>query len=184
MKSCSSLLATAAVLGVLCASSVVSAQSGRYTLIPVGEGALRLDTATGAVAFCRERHDGVVCQSVADERTALQSEIDRLLEENRALRAQVQELRRRAEGMPSAPSPQSVGGGQQGHPSTVPQLEEPDVAAAPEAPGGKAEEPRSLLRLPDQNDVRRLVAYLEQVVRRFTSMMEALRQGSQPREQL
>ena len=62
-------------------------RDGRYSMTPVPDGGfLRLDTRTGAVSHCRIVDGGVQCRSSADERAALQTEIDRLAAENEGLK--------------------------------------------------------------------------------------------------
>jgi hypothetical protein len=56
----------------------------------VDGGFLRLDAQTGQVSFCRER-DGWVCETVADDRAALEAEIKRLNERIAALERQRQD---------------------------------------------------------------------------------------------
>ncbi|MGI9383503.1 MAG: hypothetical protein ACR2PO_10140 [Methyloligellaceae bacterium] len=63
-----------------------SQEAGRYTMAPSGNGIVRLDSQTGAVSICGERFKRWVCRSVADDKHALQREIDRLTEENGTLR--------------------------------------------------------------------------------------------------
>ena len=64
---------------------------GRYTLQPIEGGVLRLDTQTGAMALCVKQATGVQCDPVPDKQAA-GSEIDRLMAENRQLRADVKRL--------------------------------------------------------------------------------------------
>jgi hypothetical protein len=61
-------------------------QNGRYTMAPTTDGFLRLDSRTGEVSECRREADAYRCRLVADERSALQAEIDRLEQENAALK--------------------------------------------------------------------------------------------------
>src|SRR5690606_28572039 len=62
-------------------------RDGRYTMTPAPDGGfLRLDSRTGAVSSCRLADGSVQCRSGADERAALQAEIDRLAKENEDLR--------------------------------------------------------------------------------------------------
>ncbi len=79
------------------------AQPPRYSLLPAGEGFLRLDGLTGAVSHCLVRNAHWVCESVADDRLALQEEIDRLARENAALKQQLEVARKAASGQPSEP---------------------------------------------------------------------------------
>jgi len=73
-------------------------ENGRYSMTPVQDGFLRLDTRTGAVAMCRVVNGAPECRLAADERAALESEIGRLQAEN-------QELRLRSPSGPSAAAP-------------------------------------------------------------------------------
>jgi len=74
-------------------------RDGRYSMTPAPEGFLRLDTRTGAVSHCRLVGGGVECREGADERAALQAEIDRLASENAELR---KKLAGRGEASPGA----------------------------------------------------------------------------------
>jgi hypothetical protein len=61
-------------------------ENGRYSMTPVQDGFLRLDTRTGAVAMCRLVNGAPECRLAADERTAMENEIGRLQAENKELR--------------------------------------------------------------------------------------------------
>lgn len=65
----------------------VEGAPGRYTMTATDNGMIRLDTQSGAVSLCTGKAGHWVCRSVADDRLALENEIDRLSNENRALRA-------------------------------------------------------------------------------------------------
>ncbi len=88
MRICSTAvvaLATGLVSGsVAHAQSEPQTENGRYTMSPVPEGLLRLDTRTGAVSICRSK-GGWTCRVVPDERAALDIEIGRLQTENKKL---------------------------------------------------------------------------------------------------
>lgn len=68
------------------------ARAGRFTMTPADDGALRLDTLTGAVSHCRKKDTGWACKLVADDRTTLMEELARLESENSELRLKVAEL--------------------------------------------------------------------------------------------
>ena len=75
-SSTTSWLATAAIAAVLAAiGGLVAAQSapdgenGRYTMTPIPEGVLRLDTRTGTVSTCTANGAGWACYAVPDERS-------------------------------------------------------------------------------------------------------------------
>jgi hypothetical protein len=60
--------------------------NGRYVMSPTPEGFLKLDTRTGDVSECKRAEGGFRCTLTPDERTALQAELDRLTQENAAMR--------------------------------------------------------------------------------------------------
>ena len=61
-------------------------ENGRYTFNQVADGMLRLDTRTGQVSLCAKKDSGWSCNTVPDERSALDNEIARLQRENGALK--------------------------------------------------------------------------------------------------
>lgn len=61
--------------------------NGRFAMTPVADGFLRLDTRTGQTSLCSVSSGQVQCRAGADERAALQAEIDRLARENAGLKA-------------------------------------------------------------------------------------------------
>lgn len=69
------LIGAAAVAGT---AAFAADAPGRYTLTPKGDGYVRLDTQTGQVSECTGPALKLVCSSTADERAAMQAEIDRL----------------------------------------------------------------------------------------------------------
>jgi hypothetical protein len=62
-------------------------ENGRFSMTPVANGFLRLDTRTGQTSLCALSGDQVQCRAGADERAALETEIARLTRENAALKA-------------------------------------------------------------------------------------------------
>jgi hypothetical protein len=55
-----------------------SDENWRFKLQRVDGGFLRLDAQTGQVSFCREKDTNWTCETVADDRAALEAEIKRL----------------------------------------------------------------------------------------------------------
>jgi hypothetical protein len=93
----------------LCLAAPALAQDappGRYVLQPVPDGALRLDTATGAVSLCTRASADWTCRAVADDRRAIEAEVERLARENGELRRQLAERQRttRDAPLPGRPS--------------------------------------------------------------------------------
>ncbi len=68
------------------AQTTPDSESGRYTFSQVPDGMLRLDTRTGAVSLCAKKEAGWACNTVPDERLALENEIARLQRENGAIK--------------------------------------------------------------------------------------------------
>jgi hypothetical protein len=67
--------------------SIIAPEGEHFTLQPVEGGFLRLDKRTGAVSFCTAKEGVSVCRLGADERAALESEIERLRAENARLKS-------------------------------------------------------------------------------------------------
>jgi len=82
-------LAAAAMLTLAAsafAQSTPDSENGRYTFSPTADGVLRLDTRTGSLASCHNRIAGWSCYAVPDERAALDAEIGKLTRENTQLK--------------------------------------------------------------------------------------------------
>ena len=87
---------TAAILGASALAFAATApglraeeETGRYTMSPTEDGFLRLDRTTGSVSHCRKAGSDWACELVADDRRALQAEIDALHTENERLKHQL-----------------------------------------------------------------------------------------------
>ncbi len=76
---------------------MVAPQGERFTLTPAEGGYVRLNRETGAISYCSVTNGVTVCRLGAEERAALEAEIDRLRRENAALKA-------RAEAAPVPPA--------------------------------------------------------------------------------
>ena len=106
------VLAGALVAG-LASAAIAAAPSGeekpgRFTMQPADGGFLRLDTVTGDVSLCARAGAGASfeCKPVKDDRD-LQSEIARLAEENKELKAEIKRLEEMLglDGGPPSPKP-------------------------------------------------------------------------------
>ena len=75
--------------GLVAAQSAPDGENGRYTMTPIPEGVLRLDTRTGTVSTCTKNGAGWACYAVPDERSALDAEIGRLQAEVEKLKGQL-----------------------------------------------------------------------------------------------
>jgi hypothetical protein len=83
-------------------------ENGRYSMTPVQDGFLRLDTRTGAVAMCRVVNGAPECRLAADERAALENEIGRLQAQNGELRLKAPPGATVAAPPPNLPSEQDI----------------------------------------------------------------------------
>lgn len=135
------------------------AADARFTLQPVPDGALKLDTRTGALSFCSRKAGAWVCEAVPEDRAALEAEIARL-------NARIAELEKgRSGGVPDIMGPPVAP--PVAPPTTPPAATPPE---GPDAPGGRAEAERQLDQAMDM---------AERALRRFFDMVDRLR-GREP----
>lgn len=84
------IVAVTAVSGTLVAAQPApDGDNGRYSMTPIPDGVLRLDTRTGTVSTCTRNGAGWACYAVPDERSALDAEIGRLQAEVEQLKGQL-----------------------------------------------------------------------------------------------
>ncbi|MEO5321741.1 hypothetical protein PV773_00300 [Mesorhizobium sp. CC13] len=69
-----------------------AAEAQRYQMEKTEKGYVRMDTRTGEMSICEDRDGQLVCKLAADERSALQDEIDRLQTELKDLDQRVVKL--------------------------------------------------------------------------------------------
>jgi hypothetical protein len=184
-------LAGAAMLALMApagAQSTPDSENGRYTFTPTADGVLRLDTRTGSLASCHNRVAGWSCYAVPDERAALDMEIGKLQRENTQLKDDL--ARFRAE---QARFDRDIAALKEAHlrldaerMKLREELDKREVAtAAPpkiDAPLSKEDSQkkgaardagkgnRLELQLPDDQEVERVVAFLERTWRRLIEM--------------
>lgn len=137
--------------GVAAAQSMPDSENGRYSLAPVADGVLRLDTRTGAVSTCTNTGTGWACYAVPDEGAALDAEIGRLQAENEKLKADL-----------AAREPTVAG-----------KIDEP----LPKTDSLKKAEPKVVegerkieIPLPSDRDMDRMMSFLEQAWRRLVEI--------------
>jgi hypothetical protein len=142
--------ALAVSAGIVAAQSAPDSENGRYTMTPIPEGVLRLDTRTGTVSTCSNNWAGWACYAVPDERSALDAEIGRLQTELEKLKGQL------------AAGPTVSGKIEDALPKSDPlKKAEPKVAEGDR----KIEIP-----LPSDQDVDRVMSFLERAWRRLIEM--------------
>src|SRR5580698_6320916 len=143
-------VALMAGVGAAAAQPMPDAGNGRYTLSPVADGVIRLDTRTGAVSTCSNNGNGWACYSVPDERAAFDAEIGRLQAENEKLKAQLAAREPTVSGKTDEPLPKSDS------------LKKPE----PKADGERKIE----IPLPSDQDMDRMMSFLEQAWRGLVDM--------------
>ena len=127
-------------------------ENGRYTLSPAADGLVRLDTRTGAVANCNNNSgQGWACYVMPDERAALDAEIGRLQADIEKLKA---ELASREQ-----PAP----------PKTAEALPKSD-SLKPAEPKSVEGQRRIEIPLPSDQDLDRVMSFLERAWRRLLEM--------------
>ncbi|MGD9544438.1 MAG: hypothetical protein AB7F41_00830 [Methylocystis sp.] len=77
---------------------IIAPEGERFTLTPAEGGFVRLNKETGAVSYCSVKDGVTVCRLGAEERAALEAEINRLRKENAELKARAD----------AAPGPQAA----------------------------------------------------------------------------
>ena len=143
-------------IGAAVAQSMPDNEKGRYSMSPVGNGVIRLDTRTGAVSTCSNGGAGWACYAVPDERAALDAEIGRLQADNEKLKAELATREPAVTGKIDEALPQQ----------TVPKtdsLKKPDPKLA-------EGERKIEIPLPSDRDMDRMMSFLERAWRRLIEM--------------
>jgi hypothetical protein len=138
------------------AQSMPDSENGRYTISPVADGVIRLDTRSGAISICNNTGTGWACYAVPDERAALDAEIGRLQAENEKSRVELDTLK-----------------AELGSREANGKIEE----AVPKSDSLKKAEPRAgegerkiEIPLPSDRDMDRVMSFLERAWRRLIEM--------------
>jgi hypothetical protein len=138
-------------IGAAAAQPMPEAENGRYTLSPVPDGVIRLDTRTGAVSTCNNSGTGWACYAVPDERAALDAEIGRLQADNEKLKAKLAA----------------------GEPTVTGKIDEPlpkTDSLKPAEPKVAESERKIEIPLPSDRDMDRAMSFIEQAWRRLVEM--------------
>jgi hypothetical protein len=149
--------------GVASAQAVPDAENGRYTMSPTAEGVLRLDTRSGALSSCSKSGAGWACYAVPDERAALDAEIGRLQADNERLKAELATRGPVASGKTDEALPKSD--------KSEPGVADPKaIKPNPGAPKTAESERRIEIPLPSDQDLDRMMSFLERAWRRLVDM--------------
>jgi hypothetical protein len=154
---------------------------GRFEILQSDKGAiLKLDTATGTLSICREKSVGMACELVADDRAALDREIERLSLENRRLRDRLSDLDARPAPLPQVPPPQAVTP-EPPPPVQLPVAPQPIQPLSPVPtvqPPATLEKPRAekpTLTPEQEHRLDRFMDYSAEALRRFQGLVDELR---------
>jgi hypothetical protein len=150
----------AVVVAALCVSVPVYADEaapdtaeGRYVFEKQAAGQadsyLRLDTQTGEVAMCSPKAVGWACEAAAEDRAVLEDEITRLRSENAALKKAIV-----SRGLP------------------LPAGVMPEPLAQNDAPQNTEQNTESVIRLPSDADIDRMMSFVDHVWHRFVEAVE------------
>ena len=137
------------LFGASLAEAAPDTENGRYTLSPIADGVLRLDTRTGSVSTCSNSGAGWACYAVPDERAALDAEIGRLQADNARLKAQLADRDAPVAGKIEEALPKS------------------DPLRKPEPPRLAEGERKIEIPLPSDRDLDRMMTFLERAWRRL-----------------
>jgi septal ring factor EnvC (AmiA/AmiB activator) len=178
---------TLALVAPAFAQSMPDSENGRYTFTPTADGVLRLDTRSGSIASCHNRIAGWSCYAVPDERAALDAEIGKLAHENTQLKDDLARFKQE-----QARFDRDIATLKEAHlrldaermklqeeldkreaTATQPKIDAPLAKEDPQKKGaardaGKAN--RLELQLPDDQEVERVVAFLERAWKRLIEM--------------
>jgi hypothetical protein len=138
-------------IGAAAAQTMPDSENGRYTLSPLPDGVIRLDTRTGAVSTCTNAGTGWACYATPDERAALDAEIGRLQADNEKLKAELAAREPTATGKIDEPLPKA------------------DSLKKPEPKVAEGER-KIEIPLPSDRDMDRMMSFLEQAWRRLVEM--------------
>lgn len=80
------------LLPLLSGGAASAAETDNYRLEKSANGYVRMDTRTGEMSICEEKWRELVCRLAADERTAVQDEIERLQAELESLEKRIADV--------------------------------------------------------------------------------------------
>lgn len=146
------LLSAGVCLAAACGAN--AEQPGRFTMTPVDEGMLRFDTHSGALSLCRRQDDQWSCALVPESHLDLQRDLERLKQENAALRSKLELLKSNTNNAPE---------------DAAAKKQDRIILKPPVGP-------------PDDETIDEMMSVLEKMVRRFQDMIESLQKKPAEKE--
>ena len=161
-------LAVATAVGVAAAiafagEQLPDAENGHYTLSQTRDGLVRLDTRNGRVSNCTHDETGWAYHVVPDERAAMDAEIGRLQAENDHLKAQLAARDQGATGKTDEALPKS------------------DSLKKGEPKVAEGERKKVEIPLPNDQDMDRVMSFLERTWRRLIDMANRVQKDAEGR---
>ncbi|WP_420135457.1 hypothetical protein [Rhodopseudomonas sp.] len=155
--------------GIASADPLPDSENGGYTFTPNADGVTRLDTRTGKVSTCTDKGNGWACYEVADERAAFDAEIGRLQTDNDRLKKEAEALRVENDSLKTQLAQR--GPGVSGKIDEA--MPKTDKLPAPEVTT-KDGQRKLEIPLPSDQDVDRVVGFLERAWRRLMEMAQRI----------
>ncbi|HVV40007.1 MAG TPA: hypothetical protein VHC94_02970 [Nitrobacter sp.] len=147
------------------AQSKPDTENGRYTLAPITDGFVRLDTRSGVVSHCMDKGSGWACYALPDERAAFDEEIGRLQQENEKLKTAL-----------AAREPPAMGKTDEALPQEA--LPKSDRLNPPAPKSAEADHNKIEIPLPSDQDMDRVMSFVERAWRRLVEMASRLQNDS------
>jgi hypothetical protein len=138
----------------------------RFSFRRVDDGILRLDSASGHMAFCSSHTVGWTCQAVPEDRAALEKEIGRLQGEVSDLKSRLADLQAEIATLRATPSPPP--------PRPPAEVKPPERTAPPADQGGS-------LKMPSEADMARARAAIVDAWQRVLDMIGNLQRDMTPK---
>ncbi len=132
---------------------------GRYFFRPVASGFLRLDRRTGKVSYCASDKQTWSCEAVAENRAALEQQIDELRNELTGAKAEIAALKREIANLNKPPPPP---------PHPTPPQTVPPTPSPSDNTGGVT------IRLPSHEDIARARGFIADTWHRLVDMIESM----------
>ncbi|MFC0241001.1 hypothetical protein [Rhodopseudomonas telluris] len=155
------------------ADTLPDSENGRYTFTPNADGVTRLDTRTGKVSTCTDKGNGWACYEVADERAAFDAEVGRLQTDNDRLKKEAEALRVENDSLKAQLAQR--GPGVSGKiDEAMPKTDKLPVPEVTTKDGQRKLE----IPLPSDQDVDRVMGFLERAWRRLIDMANRIQRDT------
>ncbi|MDP3896982.1 MAG: hypothetical protein Q8Q62_09930 [Mesorhizobium sp.] len=90
------------------AGPALAEDTGRYALEKTDDGYVRMDRSTGEMSLCTARSGQLVCKLAADERSAFEGELDRVMAKLEDLEKRLAAVENQSVRVPGLPSDEEI----------------------------------------------------------------------------